>query len=67
MHDRRTQLGKPEEPEGTVAVDVQHPQVIIIARIVQNDLEVTAIAGRHKIERQLVGDELADPVLLQAA
>jgi hypothetical protein len=44
MHEWRTQLGEPEEPEGPVAVDVEHPQVITVAGVVQHHLEMAAIA-----------------------
>ena len=67
MHDRRTKLREPEEAEGTVAIDVEHPQVIAVARVVHHHLEMAAIAGCYDVERKLIGDELADPVRLRAS
>ena len=66
MHNRRAKLRELEEAEGTIAVDVEHPQVVAVAGVVQHHLEMTAIAGRDNIERKLVSDKLADPMRLRA-
>ena len=50
--------------EGPVAVDVEHPQVIAVARVIHHHLEMAAIAGRYHIERKLVRNASADPVRL---
>jgi hypothetical protein len=62
VQDRAAEFGQTEQAERALAVVVENAQIVALVQIPDHHIEMAAVALARELERELVRDELVDPL-----